>query len=181
MSLDLSSYSNRHSKKSKFKRLMWEVVWLCFARPTPRWCLNKWRCCLLRMFGAKIGDGCRINPNAKIWYPDNLELGDNCWVDGDVKLYCVDKIKLGSNCVVSADSFLCTAGHDIASASFELMSKPISIGDCVWIASKALVLPGVSVGEGAVIAAGAVVTKNVSAWSIVGGNPVKVIGTRRIK
>lgn len=174
----LSRYQNRHGGKNKIKRLLWEVVWTCLARPTPRWCLNGWRCFLLRLFGAKIGRGCRIQGGADIWQPWNLTLGDNCWIDGDVKLYSVDKIVLGSNCVISSGAFICTASHDIRSETFDLVTKPITMGAGVWIASRAIVLPGVNLGMGSVIAAGAVVTKNVDDGVIVGGNPAQLIGKR---
>ena len=63
----------------------------------------------------------------------------------------------------------------------ELTYAPITVGHDAWVASRAIVLPGVSVGDGAVVAAGAVVTKNVEAWTVVGGNPAKVIKKRSLK
>lgn len=179
--LDLRNYKNRHSLGSKVARVIWNVVWLLFSRPTPRWCLNGWRCFLLRAFGAKIGRGCRVQGGAEIWQPWNLALGDHCWIDGGAKLYTVDKISFGSNCVVSAGAFVCTAQHDVTSPIFELTTAPIVIGDCAWIASYSIILPGVTLGEGAVVAAGAVVTKDVEPWTVVGGNPAKFIKKRKLK
>ena len=181
MKVELAKYQNRHSGGSKVRRLLWEIVWACFGKTTPRWCLNGWRCFLLRAFGAKIGKGCRVQGGAEIWQPWNLTLGDHCWVDGGAKLYTVDKITFGSNCVVSAGAFVCTAQHDVTSSIFELKTAPIVVGDCAWIASNSIVLPGVSLGEGAVIAAGAVVMKDVPAWMIVGGNPAKELKKRMVQ
>jgi len=181
MTVDLRKYQNRHSGGSKAKRFLWEIVWACLGKMTPRWCLNDWRCFLLRAFGAKIGRGCRVQGGAEIWQPWNLTLGDNCWIDGGVRLYTVDRITLGSNCVVSAGAFACTAGHDVSSPIFELRTAPVTIGDCAWIAGNAIILPGLAIGEGAVIAAGAVVTKDVAPWTVVGGNPAKEIGRREIR
>ena len=178
MKVELSRYQNRHGGKAR--RILWEIVWACLGRTTPRWCLNGWRCFLLRLFGAKIGKGCRVQGGAEIWQPWKLTMGDFCWVDGGTKLYAVDQITLGSNCVVSAGAFVCTAGHDVTSPIFELKTAPVVAGDSVWIASNSIVLPGVTIGEGAVIAAGAVVTKDVAAWKIAGGNPAREIGERRI-
>lgn len=180
MIVQLSRYTNSHSRKSKIKRLLWEITWTCFAKPTPRWCLNGWRCFLLRLFGAQIGKGCRVYGGAEIWIPDNFVLGDYSWLDNGTKIYCVDKIKIGANCVISANAFLCTASHDIGSVSFELKTKPITIDDCAWVASNAIILPGVAIGEGAVVAAGSVVAKNVDPWAIIAGNPAKEIGKRNL-
>lgn len=178
MSIDLSRYTNNNP--NKFKRLLWEIVWAVLFRPTPRWCLNRWRRFLLWAFGARIGKGVRIQGSAKIWQPLRFAIGNNSWIGGDVNLYAVDDIKIGSNAVISEGAFICTASHDITSDTFNLITKPVAIGDNVWICARAAILPGVTVGEGAVVGAGAVVTKDVEPWTIVGGNPAKIIGKRSI-
>ena len=181
MNVKLNQYRNGHGGKNKLRRLAWEVVWAVLFRPTPRWCLNGWRCRLLRLFGAKIGNDARIQGSAKVWQPWKLTVGDNSWIDGGVYLYSVDDIRIGSNVVVSDGAFICTASHDIDSQMFELSTKPIAIGDNAWVCSRAIVLPGVSVGEGAVVAAGAVVTKDVDSWAVVAGNPARKVSNRELK
>ncbi len=178
MHIDLSKYTNKNTHK--IKRLLWEIVWTLFYRPTPRWCMNGWRCFLLRIFGAKIGQGVRIQGTAKVWQPWKLTIGDNSWIDGGVSLYSVDEISIGSNVVVSELAFICTASHDISSPVFELVMKPIVVKDCAWVCARATVLMGVTIGEGSVVAAGAVVTKNTEPWAVVGGNPAREIGTRNL-
>ena len=178
--LDLKNYKNRHSLKSKIGRVVWNVVWALFFRTTPRWCLNGWRCFLLRLFGANVGKGVRIQGGVKIWQPWKLIIGENTWIDGGVSLYSVDVISIGDNTVISNGAFICTASHDISSKTFELVTKPILIEDSVWICSKTMLMPGVKVSEGAVVAAGSVVTKDVEPWTVVGGNPAKVIKKREI-
>lgn len=180
MNMELRQYKNGHSLECKMKRFLWKILWACAAQFTPRWCLNGWRCNLLRLFGAKVGHGCRINGGAKVWLPENLEIGDDCWIDDNTNIYCVDKILIGSNSVVSSGAFLCAAGHDITRTTFDLCTKPISVGESVWIASNAIVLPGRCIGDGAVVAAGAVVTNDVEPWTVVGGNPAVVIKKRAI-
>ena len=133
------------------------------------------------MFGAKIGKHCRVYGGTRVWIPDNLIMGDDCWLDNDTRIYNVDKIALGSNCVVSAGAFLCTASHDISSASFELITKPIALKDGAWCSSNALILPGVTIGEGAVVGAGAVVVKDVEPWAVVAGNPARFVKKRELK
>jgi len=180
LTIDLRSYRNRHSCKSKLGRVVWGIVWMLLFSTTPRWCLNGWRCFLLRLFGAKIGRCVRIQGNVKIWQPWKLTIGDSSWIDGGVSLYSVDKIEIGSNVVVSEGAFLCTASHDISSVTFELTTKPIVIHDSAWICARATILPGVDIGEGAVVAASSVVINDVEAWTVVGGNPAKMIGVRTL-
>lgn len=174
--IDLSKYRNENPRK--LRRLVWEIVWPVVAGWTPRWCLNGWRRGWLRTFGAAIGPGVRIQSSVRIWQPWRLQIGDHSWIDGNVCLYSVDDIRIGSNAVVSEGAFLCTASHDIRSSTFELKTAPIAVGDMAWIGARAIVLPGVTIGTGAVIAAGAVVTKDVAPWTVVGGNPAREIGRR---
>lgn len=176
MKVDLAKYQNKNP--NKLKRLIWEMVWPLACGWTPRWCLNGWRVAILRLFGAKIAKGVRIQGSAKVWQPWKLTIGENSWIDGGVKLYSVDEITIGANAVVSEGAFICTASHDIKSESFDLVTKPIKIGDMAWVCARAIVMPGINIGEGAVVAAGAVAVKDVEPWTIVGGNPAKVIGSR---
>ncbi len=179
--LDLKNYRNRHSMKSKVARLLWNVVWLFLFRPTPDRGLGVfvwWRIALLRLFGAKIGKHCAIRNSAKIWQPWNLELGDWVAISEGCDIYSVDVIRIGDRSTVSKGAFLCCASHDIASKIMELTFAPITIGRDAWVASRAILLPGVSIGDGAVVAAGAVVTKDVDPWTVVGGNPARVLKKR---
>ena len=179
MKVNLSNYVNRHG--GKVGRLVWEVVWCVFAATTPRWMLHRWRNLLLRCFGAKIGRNVRVNGGARIWAPRNLAIGENSWIGDSTNLYSVAPIRIGANAVVSEDAFLCTAQHDITSAKFELVTAPIEIGDMAWIGACAIVLPGRRIGVGAVVGAGAVVTKDVEPWTVVAGNPARIIGRREIR
>lgn len=95
-----------------------------------------------------------------------------------VDCYTVDDISIGDQATVSQGVKLCAAGHDITSKIMELTHKPIVIGANAWVAGWSIVLPGVTIGEGAVVAAGAVVTKDVEPWAVVGGNPAKFIKER---
>lgn len=180
--LDLKNYKNRHSLKSKIARAVWNVVWLVFARITPEHSklFNKWRIFLLRCFGAKIGMGCVVKSSCEIWQPWKLEMGDYVALSEHVICYTVDRIKIGSQTTVSREAFLCCAGHDVASPIMELTYAPITIGSNCWIAGRAIVMPGVTVGDGAVVAAGAVATKDAEPWTVVGGNPAKVIKKREL-
>ena len=181
MNLRLDEYKNRHGVANKFLRFVWGIAWVLFCRWTPRGMCYGWRAMWCRLFGAKIGNGCHIYPAVRIWAPWNLEMGDvSCLGDG-VNCYNVDKVVLGKNVSISPNVFICTASHDVNSVRMELTSLPIAIKDNAWVASYAIVLPGVTIAEGGVVAAGAVVTKNVDPWVVVGGNPAKPIKRRILK
>lgn len=88
---------------------------------------------------------------------------------------------IGKNVCIGEDVRLITGSHDVTSPHFNLVTRPITINDNVWIATGAIVLPGVTIGEGAVVGAGSVVTKDVEPWSVVAGNPAKFIKKRELK
>ena len=181
MKVDLSQYRNRHSLDSKIKRQLWDVVYALFFRTVPRSRAMAWKRFLLRAFGAKIAKNVRIESTATFWAPWNLSIGENSWIGGGARLYSVDKLTIGANVVISQEADLCTASHDITKPNRPLVTAPIRIEDGVWIGARAIVLPGITIGEGAVVAAGAVVTKDVAPWTVVGGNPARVIKTRELK
>lgn len=88
------------------------------------------------------------------------------------------RITTGNDVSIGPEASILTLGHDPHSPSFELRGGEVTIGDRAWIGYRALILPGVTIGEGAVVASSAVVTKRVEAYSIVAGNPARVIGQR---
>jgi putative colanic acid biosynthesis acetyltransferase WcaF len=183
MTADIASlkYENRIPKSVLLRRLIWKAVWMVAFRPTPRWALHRWRAALLRLFGAKIGPGCRIAPSCFVWAPWNLEMGTLSALGDDVDCYTMDRITIGSKVAVSQRAFLCTGTHDTTSLKRPLVTSPIVIGDHVWIAAESLVLPGVEIGEGAVIGARSVVTKTMPPWSICAGHPCRIVRPRDLR
>ena len=173
-------YVDRTSSKDRLGRMLWEIVYLLAFRATPRWTLHGWRRNLLRLFGAEVGVGCRIDPQARIWAPWNLSLGDYVAVAEGVELYSVDRIEVGSKTTISQRAFLCTASHDISDLRRPLIHSPIVIGDHCWIASEAMLHPGVAVDLGAVVAARAVLRCDAPAWTIWAGNPARQVGKRTL-
>lgn len=174
-------YVDRLSRSLRVRRLVWDIVWLIFFRPTPRWLLDQWRIFLLRLFGAKIGNGCRVAPSCVVWAPWNLSIGDRTALAEGVECYAVDRISIGSNVCVSQRAFLCTASHDTRTLQRPLTHHPIVIKDHGWVCAEAFVGPGVTLGEGTIVAARAVVMRDVSAWKVVGGNPAKLIKDRELE
>lgn len=177
---DLSGYRNRLGLRNKLARVLWGVAWLLLFRPSPR-PLHGWRRFLLRCFGARVGIGAHPYPSAKVWAPWNLTMGDHsCLADG-VECYCVAPITLGPSALVSQRAFLCGATHDYTDPAFPLVPKPIAVGAGAWVAAEAFVGPGVKVGDGAVVGARAVATKDIEPWAVVAGNPARVVKHRAIR
>jgi putative colanic acid biosynthesis acetyltransferase WcaF len=126
--------------------------------------------------GAKIGRNVKIYPSALIMYPWLLEIGDNTTISWGVKVYNLALSKIGNNTMISQYSHLCGGTHDFRSPDFDLIRTGFNIGDQVWIAADSFIGPGVSVKDGAVVAARAVVVKDVEPGAIVAGNPARQIG-----
>lgn len=180
MKVDVSHCPSPHSLRNKIGRVIWGMVWLFLYRPSPK-IFHGWRRFLLRLFGAKIGKGVHVYPSVKIWAPWNLEMGDHSCLANEVDCYCAAKIKIKAHATVSQYSFLCTASHDYEDPHMPLITAPIVLGDGVWIAADVFVAPGVTIGEGAVVGARSSVFKDVESWSVVAGNPAKLIKKRELK
>ncbi|NLR42240.1 putative colanic acid biosynthesis acetyltransferase [Priestia megaterium] len=137
-----------------------------------------WRNFLLRLFGAKIGQGVKIRSSAKFTYPWKVTIGDYSWIGDNVQFYCLDTICVGSNCIVSQESYLCTGSHNIKDPHFGLIVKPIIIKDGAWVASDVFVYPGVTINEMAVVAARSTVIKDIPANEVHAGSPAKYVKKR---
>jgi putative colanic acid biosynthesis acetyltransferase WcaF len=160
--------------RQQLARLGWQWFCLLLMRPSPR-PFHAWRALCLRLWGARIGAGCRIYPGAIVWAPWNLECAPGACVGDGAELYNPAPIRLGERAVVSQGAFLCTASHDYEKASFPLVAKAITVGADAWIGARAIILPGCEIGEGSVIGAGSVVTRATPAWSVSAGNPSRVV------
>lgn len=135
---------------------------------------------MLRVFGADVSMKASIHPSANIDFPWRLKMGDYSSVGKDAWLYCLNCISIGKNSCIGQDVYILTGSHDISSSHFDLVTKPITIGDGVWIATSSAVLPGVTLSDMTVVAAGSVVIKDTEKYDVVGGNPAKFIKKREI-
>ena len=129
-------------------------------------------------FGMKIGKGAIIEPGCTIWGPGRIEIGAGSVINRGVILDGRFPLSIGESVSISISTIILTLEHDLADPSFRSIGGPVSIGDHVFIGARAIVLPGVAIGEGAAVAAGATVTKDVPPHIIVGGVPAKPIGSR---
>lgn len=128
-------------------------------------CPPRARVALLRMFGANIGQRVLIRHGVRIHWPWKLTLGNDVWIGVDAWLLNLEPIVVGSNVCISQGAFLCTGSHDADSPTFEFDNSPIVVKSGSWIAAKAVVLRGVTIGENAVIGATSLVSRDVPANS----------------
>lgn len=167
------------SYTNQLLRVIWRFVWTCFFRCSPR-PFHAWRALILRLFGAKVGAGVHVYPKVDIWAPWNLVLKDQCGVGNGAILYSQGEIKIGRKAIISQGVHLCAGTHDYTKKGHPLVTKPIVIEDEAWVAAEAFIHPGVTIGEGAVIGARSVVTKDMPAWMVCAGHPCKPIKARII-
>ena len=179
-SVDLSSYDNGwyFAGRNRFVCTLWYFVslavfesgWVPLLRP-KRW--------LLRLFGARIGRGLVIKPQVWIKYPWRLAVGDYCWIGKGAWIDNLADVQLGSHVCVSQQVYICTGSHDRNRPSFDLITRPVEVGNGAWLGTRSLLLGGVLVGANAVVAAGSVVRKDVPADAVVGGNPARPLAAKR--
>jgi putative colanic acid biosynthesis acetyltransferase WcaF len=164
--------------RNRLARTVWGVTCALLFRPTPR-PLHAWRAWLLRCFGAKLARNCHIYPRARIWAPWNLHCDEQATIGDDAEIYNAWPVTLDTHAIVSQGAYLCTATHDIDDPAFPMIGAPIRIGAYAWVCSRATVLAGVTLHDGAVLALGGVATGDLDAWSVYGGVPARRLRERR--
>ncbi len=132
---------------------------------------------LKELFGSS-GAGLYVEPPFRCDYRSNIHVGDRFYANFDCLILDVCEVRIGHDCLMGPGAHIYTATHPLRAAeraSGLEYGKPVVIGDHVWIGGRAVINPGISIGDGAIVAAGAVVTKDVPPRSVVGGNPARVI------
>lgn len=158
-------------------RLVWGMVWRLFGSWTPA-PFNRWRLFLLRLFGARLHPTAQVRGTARVWYPPNLTMQAHSTIGAEAEIYNMAPVVIGENSIVSQRAYLCGGTHDFTRASNPLITRPITIGPNVWVAADAFIGPGVTVPEGCVIGARAVVTGRLEPWTVYVGNPARAIKRR---
>jgi putative colanic acid biosynthesis acetyltransferase WcaF len=182
MQVDLGRYDNAHFDPggSLLRRTLWyalnalllNAAWLPLSAP---------KCWLLRAFGARIGRDVVIKPCVNIKYPWNLVIGDRSWIGEGVWLDNLVPVAIGAHVCISQGAMLLTGNHDYKDPGFGLVTAPIEVRDGAWIGARALIAPGVVVGEHAVVAAGAVLTRNGEPFGVYQGNPAGLVRRRQLR
>jgi putative colanic acid biosynthesis acetyltransferase WcaF len=171
------SFKSELSFRNKLGRLIWGWTWVLLFRPSPRVAFA-WRRSLLRVFGAVLASDARIYPDVKVYAPWNLEMRRGSVLGDGVNCYNVDKVLFEEESNVTHFTFICTAAHELDSPTRDLVTAPVRFGVGCWVFAHAIILPGVEIGRGGVVASGAVVTKSVPEYHVVGGNPAIQISER---
>ena len=134
-----------------------------------------------KLCGGKIGRGSAIHMGAVFYKISNIKIGKDTIIGENAVLDGREKISIGDHVDIASEVMIYNSQHDIHSGDFKAISVPVTIEDYVFIGPRAIILPGIKIGKGAVVAAGAVVTKDVPDFKIVGGVPAKEIGERENK
>ena len=162
---------------NRITRVVWGLTWLVLARFTPP-PLHRWRRLVLLAFGATIGRGTRVHASVAIWLPRNLELGEQVLIGPGARLYNQGVIRIGAWSVISQRAHLCASTHQVDDPNFQLECRPIAVGERCWVAAEAFVGPGVTMGDGAVLAARGALFEDATADGIYRGNPATLVRRR---
>ena len=131
------------------------------------------------------GSNVYIDTSVAIYSPENMKIGNNIHIQPNCKFFAEGGVNIGEGCIIAHDVQVLTRNHNYDSYDLEMIpydwryiEKAVVIGEYCWIGARVTILPGVKIGKGAVIAACAVVTKDIPAYAVVGGNPAKIIKYR---
>ena len=137
------------------------------------------RIMFLRYMGAHIAKGAAVYGGCEYRNPAGLTIGLGSSIGHRALLDARKGLTIGKNVTLATEVMIWSLQHDYNDLNFASIGGPVVIGDYAWLGSRCLILPNVIIGEGAVVAAGAVVTKNVAPYTIVGGIPAKIIADRK--
>lgn len=166
--------------RPRLLHIAWLLVsWIFFTTHFP-W-PSTIKCKLLRLFGASIGTGVVIKQDVYVHAPWNLVIADSVWIGHGCVLLNFERITIGPNSALAHEVYLAAAGHDVTDPHMAYLHKPILIEDSVWVATRATVIAGVTLGSGCVVQAGAVVTRSIEPWTFAGGVPARATGKRTLR
>lgn len=166
-----------YSRGEYIRRFAWQFIYALLIRRSPGR-LSGWRRFWLKRFGAKLAPTVNIRPTARIRHPWLLTMGDYSTLADNVEVYNLGPIHIGDHTVISQNVHLCNGTHDYKDPSLPLLRPSMTIGSGVWICADAFIGPGVTIGDNALIAARAVVTKDIPPAVIAGGNPARILKPR---
>lgn len=161
MTRDLTGFTGQGYEKGR--SVLWQVLWQLVSGAVVQrwWCPGRLRVALLRAFGATIGQQTNIRHRVRVHWPWKLTVGDGSWIGEGAWILNLEPVTIGRQACISQDVLLCTGSHDRHSPTFEFDNAPIVVGDGVWVAARATVLRGVTLGDRCTVGATALVTRDV--------------------
>lgn len=154
------------------------LIWIIcndFLAHIPSKRLRVWG---LKILGLKASSNVRFYQGFHIRSPKKIIIGEGCSIGPKVLLDGRKGLTIGKNVTIAYEAIIWTLNHDYNDVHFCGKGAPVTIHDYAWICSRSIILPGITIGEGAVVASGAIVTKDVPPYAVVAGVPAKVIGQR---
>jgi putative colanic acid biosynthesis acetyltransferase WcaF len=133
---------------------------------------------MLRCFGAKVGRAVQISNTAIVYFPWQLAIGDDSSIGDHAYVYNLGPLEIGRRVTVSQRAHLCGGSHDYQDPAMPLIRARISIEDDAWVCADAFVGPGVTIAKGCVVGARSVVVQSTTEWTVVAGNPARLIKER---
>ena len=168
--------ARKYSRTEQLRRLLWAGgQWLLKLSPRPCFAWRRW---VLRAFGAKVGPNVHVYPSTRFYMPWNVEIEGWAGIGEDVLIYSLGRVKIGRCATISYRTHICAGTHDFRDPALPLIKLGVVIAENAWIGTDAFIAPGVTVGAWGLVAARAVVTKNVEPAMVVAGNPARVVGRR---
>ena len=172
-----SPFDSPWSGRERALRILWEFCWLIFCQWTPK-PFNPWRLFWLRVFEVKIEGTPFVHARARIAIPWHLTLRDRACLGDRANAYSLGEIEIGERATISQEAYLDTASHDFSQPALPLTTAKIVIGADAFVGARAFILPGVTIGDRAVVGACSVVTEDVPPDVVVAGNPCRVLRPR---
>ena len=171
------AYRSPWSRREQLGIKSFALAWMLLCRWTPG-PANFWRLMVLRLFGCRIQGRPFVAPDARIRVPWQLEMHDRACIGDGAEIYNLGECILRARCTVAQHGYLCGGSHDLSRRALPLIVAPIDVGEDAFLGAKVFVMPGVTIGEGAVVGAASVVVRDVLPWTIVVGNPATPVATR---
>jgi putative colanic acid biosynthesis acetyltransferase WcaF len=167
-------YASPWSRRHRLRQLLWDFSWPLLCSWTPKPC-NPWRLFILRRFGATLHGRPFVHQRARIVHPWNLTMHNKACLGDRTHAYCLGAVVIGAGACVAQEAYLCTGTHDLRNPDWPLQTAPIHIGADAFIGARAFLLPGVRIGDRAIVGACAVVTHTVPPAATVAGNPARLL------
>jgi acetyltransferase-like isoleucine patch superfamily enzyme len=141
---------------------------------------EQWRDRKLKASLHHCGAGVKLYHPLVFYGPEALDIGDHTAVAPFVHIWCGGRVVIGARCMIGSHVAISSLTHDHTQPKMfgTMVARPVAIGDDVWIGAHAVILPGVTLGDGCVVGAGAVVTRDVPPRAIVYGVPARIHGYR---